>query len=72
LSDPKRDCFVRKRRKSVNTADRADSAEPPRPSRLWWWVGAAFAIQLLAWTAWFVVASHHRIEEIPLVDSGRR
>jgi len=27
---------------------------------------AAIALQLAAWTAWFVVASHHPVAEVPL------
>ncbi len=39
-----------------------------RPSRLWLWVLAAFALQLTAWTAWFVIAQHHQVEEVPLAS----
>lgn len=45
---------------------------PRRGSRLWWWVLAAFALQLAAWTAWFVIASHHRVAEVPLETGARR
>ena len=41
-------------------------AAPPRPSRLWLWFVAAFAVQLAAWIAWFVVASHHQVQDVPL------
>jgi hypothetical protein len=30
---------------------------------------AAFALQLAAWTAWFVIASHHKVAEVPLATS---
>jgi hypothetical protein len=30
---------------------------------------AAFALQLAAWTAWFVVASKHPVQEVPLAQS---
>jgi len=40
-----------------------------RPSRLWLWFVAAFVVQLGAWTAWFVIASHHRVQEVPLATS---
>lgn len=40
-----------------------------RPSRLWLWVLAAFALQLAAWTAWFIIAAHHQVEEVPLAHS---
>ena len=41
------------------------------PSRFWLWVLAAFALQLAAWTAWFVVASKHQVQEVPLEKVGR-
>lgn len=44
----------------------AAAAVSPKPSRLWLWFIAAFAIQLAAWTIWFVVASHHKVQEVPL------
>lgn len=37
-----------------------------KPSRLWVFFLAAFALQAAAWTAWFVVASHHQVAEVPL------
>jgi hypothetical protein len=40
-------------------------------SRLWFWVLAAFAVQASAWTAWFVVASHHHVAEVPLASAPR-
>jgi len=36
-------------------------------SKLWLWVVAAFALQLLVWTAWLVLASQNKVEEVPLV-----
>jgi hypothetical protein len=39
-----------------------------KPSRLWWWFLAVFALQLSAWTAWMIVASHHPVEEVPLAS----
>ena len=36
------------------------------PSRLWLCFVVAFALQLAAWTAWFVVAAHHPVAEVPL------
>ena len=38
-----------------------------KPSRLWLWFVAAFVIQAAAWTAWFVIASHNKVQEVPLV-----
>jgi hypothetical protein len=46
----------------------ADDVNPPRrPSRLWLWFVAAFAVQLIAWGAWLMIASRHRVQEVPLV-----
>jgi hypothetical protein len=51
----------------------ATEAPPPRgQSYLWLVFVAAFVLQLAAWTAWFIVASHHRVEEVPLVTAPRR
>lgn len=41
------------------------------PSKLWLCFVGAFALQLAAWTAWFVVASHHKVAEVPLANAGR-
>ncbi|MES1166538.1 MAG: hypothetical protein ABUL68_00910 [Pseudomonadota bacterium] len=35
-------------------------------SRLWWWFVLAGAIQMAAWTAWFIVAARHPVQEVPL------
>lgn len=48
-----------------NTRDRAP-ASARKKSRLWLWFLAAFLVQAAAWTAWIVIASHHRVEEVPL------
>ena len=45
---------------------------PAKPSRLWLWFVAAFLIQATAWTVWFMIASQHRIEEVPLVSGDKR
>jgi hypothetical protein len=43
------------------------AAAPRAPkSRLWLWFVAAFVLQCAAWTAWFVVAAQHKVEEVPL------
>ncbi len=47
----------------------AKNMNKPRRSRLWLWVLAAFAVQLTAWTAWFVVAAHHPVAEVPLAPA---
>lgn len=45
------------------------NAPAAKPSRLWLWFVAAFAIQAAAWTTWFVIASHHKVQEVPLAGS---
>ncbi|HWL15264.1 MAG TPA: hypothetical protein VNR00_06645 [Opitutus sp.] len=42
------------------------SRSPRRSFPLWLWVLVAFGVQLAAWTVWFVIASHHRVAEVPL------
>jgi hypothetical protein len=37
-----------------------------KKSKLWLFFVAAFALQLAAWTAWFVIASRHPVQEVPL------
>jgi hypothetical protein len=37
-----------------------------KKSRAWLWFVAAFALQLGAWTAWFTIASKHKVAEVPL------
>jgi hypothetical protein len=53
---------------------KTDVAASPRKSRLWLWFVAAFALQLAAWIAWFVIAAHHPVEQVPLVQAvgGKR
>ena len=50
------------------------SSEPRRMPRPWLWVIAAFMLQAVAWTAWFVIASQHKVQEVPLAEavSGKR
>ena len=43
-----------------------------KPSRLWLWFIAAFLIQAAAWTAWFVIAAHNKVQEVPLTTSVAR
>jgi hypothetical protein len=33
---------------------------------LWVWVGLAFGLMLAAWATFFAIASHHKVEEVPL------
>jgi hypothetical protein len=42
----------------------------PKNSVLWF-AAAGFALLLVAWTAFFIVAAHNRVPEVPLA-SGQR
>lgn len=46
-------------------------SETKKPSRLWLWFVAAFVIQGAVWTAWIILASQHRVAEVPLATSAR-
>jgi hypothetical protein len=50
-----------------------DSAAPAgaKPSRLWLWFLAAFVVQAAMWTAWLVLASRHRVMEVPIAVAER-
>ena len=39
-----------------------------KKSKLWLFFVAAFALQLAAWTAWFIIASRHPVQEVPLMQ----
>lgn len=56
------------------SSSRAQPACAPaaKPSRLWLWVVAAFALQAAVWTAWFIIASHYKVQEVPLATKGGR
>jgi hypothetical protein len=41
----------------------------PTRSKLWLWFVAAFLVQAAAWTAWFVIAAQHKVQEVPLVTA---
>jgi hypothetical protein len=43
-----------------------------KKSKLWLFFVAAFALQLAAWTAWFIIASKHPVQEVPLAGSSKR
>ena len=40
-----------------------------KKSKLWLVFIAAAALQLAAWTAWFIIAAHHPVEEVPLATA---
>ena len=49
-----------------------ESAPSSSPSYLWLVFVAATVLQIAAWTAWFIIAAHHRVEEVPLVTAPHR
>lgn len=46
----------------------AGNRKSRRKSRLWLWFVAAFLVQLGAWAVWLVIASQHKVQEVPLVQ----
>jgi hypothetical protein len=44
---------------------------PAKPSKIWLCFVAVIVLQLAAWTAWFFIASKHKVAEVPLVKAGR-
>lgn len=40
-----------------------------KKSKLWLFFVAVFALQLAAWTAWFIVARHNPVQEVPLATA---
>jgi hypothetical protein len=42
---------------------------PTRRSKLWLWFVAAFLVQAVVWTTWLTIASHHRVQEVPLAPA---
>jgi hypothetical protein len=45
---------------------------PGKGSRLWLWCVAAFVVQAAVWAAWFTIAHHHPVQEVPLVRPSSR
>ena len=41
-------------------------------SLLWLWIVAACIIHVAAWTAWFIIAGHHPVQEVPLATAAAR
>jgi hypothetical protein len=54
----------------MNTA--TTSSPTAGRSKLWLWFVLAFVIQAGAWTAWFVIASQHKVQEVPLEAVSRQ
>jgi hypothetical protein len=44
-------------------------AGPTKPSRLWIWFVAAMVLQAAVWSAWLIIAAHHRVAEVPLATA---
>lgn len=40
-----------------------------KKSKLWLVFVAVIALQLAAWTAWFIIAAKHPVAEVPLAPS---
>lgn len=55
------------RLESRPAAPAAVGAPSGRGGRLWLFFVAAFLLQFSAWAAWFVIAGHHPVQEVPLV-----
>ena len=51
---------------NCDATSRPNKALGRKPSRLWLWFIGAFLLQAAAWTTWFVIASHHKVQEVPL------
>jgi hypothetical protein len=49
-----------------SASDVSGNRSRERGSRLWLFFVAAFVLQLAAWTAWFIIAAHHKVAEVPL------
>jgi hypothetical protein len=56
----------------TTTTERLAGSGPRRRNPLWWIVVGAFLVQLAAWAAWFTIASHHRVQEVPLATGATR
>jgi len=57
---PTPDCSGKTKNKKMAHAKKRDS-------RVWVWFVALMVVQLAAWTGWFMIASNHPVEEVPLV-----
>jgi len=55
---------------AAQTGRQAGTPAATGKSRLWLWFVAAFLIQIGAWTAWFTIASQHKVQEVPLATGG--
>ena len=60
--------YKTERRSLAGVAAGAETALAPK-SRAWLWVLLAFVVQISVWTAWIVIASHNKVQEVPLATS---
>jgi hypothetical protein len=44
-------------------------ATGPAKSRLWIWFVGVCLLQIAAWTGWFIIASKHPVQSVPLETS---
>jgi len=57
----------------VNPTPPAAEPKPPAGrSYLWLIFVAVIALQLAAWTVWFIIAARHPVAEVPVVTAPRR
>jgi hypothetical protein len=40
-------------------------------SRVWVWFVVVCLLQMVGWTIWIVIASQHKVQEVPLQKVGR-
>ena len=52
-----------------NPTTTIERGAPKHRSRIWLIVVAGLLLQLAAWTAWFIIASHHPVAEVPLTTT---
>lgn len=57
---------------TTTTEPAATAGTKNRRNPLWWIVLVAFAVQLAGWAVWLVIASHHRVAEVPLETRSAR
>ncbi len=71
--DPRNDSVVPLRSGSAEALSSSSPALAPRKkSNLMLWVGAAFLLLGLAWTALFIAASRHPVATVPLQNQSAK
>jgi hypothetical protein len=51
---------------SIPAARVLAEVRPAPRSRAWLWLVALMLLQVVAWTAWFLIAARHHVAEVPL------